>query len=77
MEPIVMYSTNWCGYCRAARALLKQKGLVFTEIDVGADESKRQEMIQRSGRHTVPQIFFGDKHIGGFTDLYAYFESQA
>lgn len=77
MEPIVMYCTDWCGYCRAARALLKEKGLEFSEIDVGRDEAKRQEMIQRSGRHTVPQIFFGEKHIGGFTDLHAWFESQA
>lgn len=77
MKPIVMYSTQWCGYCRAARALLQSKGLKFLEIDVDADSAKRQEMMQRSGRHTVPQIFFGDQHIGGFTDLHAYFESQA
>lgn len=76
MEPIVMYSTQWCGYCRAAKALLKERGLEFSEIDVDADPSRRQEMMQRSGRHTVPQIFFGEKHIGGYTDLYAYFRQQ-
>lgn len=76
MEPIVMYSTQWCGYCRAAKALLKEKDLEFSEIDVDADQSKRQEMIQRSGRQTVPQIFFGEKHIGGYTDLHAYFNQN-
>lgn len=76
MQPILVYSSNWCGYCRAAKALLQEKGLEFEEIDVDQDPEKRREMMDRSGRRTVPQVFFGDKHIGGYTDLYAYFGSD-
>lgn len=76
MHPITMYSSNWCGFCRAAKALLKERGLEFQEIDVTADPNRKMEMMERSGRRTVPQIFFGDEHIGGYTDLRDYFEEQ-
>jgi glutaredoxin 3 len=67
---IFMYASGWCPYCQRARALFTQKGLEFTEIDV--DEGKlREEMIARSGRRTVPQIFIGDRHVGGCDDLLA------
>jgi len=69
---IVMYSTGWCGYCKRARALLQRKGLGFREIKVDEDPAERQAMISRSGgRRTVPQIFVGDRHVGGFEELYA------
>ena len=71
--PIVeIYTTPWCGYCRAAKSLLTRKGVSFTEIDVGEDPARRQEMIQRAeGRFTVPQIFIGETHVGGSDDLHA------
>lgn len=70
-ERIVMYSSPFCGYCGAAKRLLTSKGASFTEIDVMFDRARKTEMIQRSGRRTVPQIFIGDRHIGGYDDLNA------
>lgn len=66
-----MYSSPFCGYCGAAKRLLKSKGARFTEIDVLFHPQRKREMIARSGRQTVPQIFIGDRHIGGFDDLSA------
>ncbi|NJD30717.1 MAG: glutaredoxin 3 [Gammaproteobacteria bacterium] len=69
---VVMYSTAWCPYCERARALLERKGAAFREIKVDEDPAERQAMLARSGgRRTVPQIFIGDRHVGGFDDLYA------
>jgi glutaredoxin 3 len=68
---IVVYATGWCPYCQRARALLAKKGREFTEVDVEEDGKMREEMIARSGRRTVPQIFIGDKHVGGCDDLLA------
>ena len=67
--PIVMYATSSCPYCVAARGLLQSKGARWTEVSIDIQSGKRAEMMQRSGRHTVPQIFIGDRHIGGFDDL--------
>jgi glutaredoxin 3 len=72
MAQIEIYTTRWCGYCRAAKALLDRKGAAFTEFDVGENPEKRQEMLDRAnGRHTVPQIFIGETHVGGSDDLHA------
>ena len=60
-----MYTTAWCPYCQHARGLMAKKGLAFSEIDVDEDAQARRHMIARTGRRTVPQIFIGDKHIGG------------
>jgi glutaredoxin 3 len=68
---IVMYSSGWCGYCQRARALLEHKGLPFREIDIEQDAALRAEMIARSGKRSVPQIFIGSRHVGGFEELYA------
>jgi glutaredoxin 3 len=68
---IVMYSTGWCGFCQRARALLNRRGLSFRDIDVEQDPASRAEMIARSGRQSVPQIFIGSRHVGGFEDLVA------
>ncbi len=68
---IVIYATGWCPYCQRARGLLAKKGLAFTEIDVEEDGKLREEMIARSGRRTVPQVFIGEKHVGGCDDLVA------
>lgn len=72
MQIVEIYSSPLCGYCHAAKRLLAQKGVSFAEIDVLQDPGKRQEMMQRAnGRHTVPQIFVGVIHVGGYDDLSA------
>ena len=68
---ITLYVAGWCPYCQRAKTLLTGKSLVFNEIDVDDDAKFREEMIARSGRRSVPQIFIGDKHVGGCDDLYA------
>lgn len=68
---VVMYATGWCPYCARARNLLASKGVAIEEIDIEAAPARRQEMITRSGRRTVPQIFIGDTHVGGSDDLHA------
>jgi glutaredoxin 3 len=65
-----MYSTSWCGFCERARSLLKRKNVEFEDIDVDARPDARAEMMARSGRRTVPQIFIGETHVGGSDDLY-------
>lgn len=69
--PIVIYVSPFCGYCSAAKRLLESKNLAFTEIDVLFDPSRRSEMVRLSGRQTVPQVFIGERHVGGFDDLEA------
>jgi thioredoxin reductase (NADPH) len=71
MVSIVMYSKAVCPYCDMAKALLRQKDQTWTEIDVEADRARWEEMIERTGRRTVPQIFVGDRHVGGFDELAA------
>lgn len=71
MSKIQIYTTNWCPYCNAAKALLEDKGLTYEEIDA-TDPALRMEMIQRAhGRRTVPQIFIGAQHVGGYDDIAA------
>ena len=70
MPKVLMYATGWCGYCARARALLESKQVEFEEIDVDARPEARAEMIARSGRRTVPQIFIGETHVGGSDDLH-------
>lgn len=71
MPKITIYTTPICPYCVRAKHLLKKKGAAFEEIDVFMDRDKRDEMEARTGRYTVPQIFIGDRHVGGCDDLYA------
>lgn len=72
MKPVTIYTSPTCGYCHAAKSLLRGKGVSFTEIDVIADPARRPEMVQRAGgRRTVPQIFVGEAHVGGFDDMAA------
>jgi glutaredoxin 3 len=72
MQKVVIYSKETCPYCVMAKNLLKQKGVeFFEEIRIDLDEKKRDEMIKITGRMTVPQIFIGDTHVGGFDDLSA------
>ena len=71
MAHVTIYTRPGCGYCARALSLLEKKGADFTEIDAGYDPALRQEMVQRSGRSTYPQIFVGEKHIGGCDDMMA------
>ena len=72
MTSVEIYTGNFCGYCTRAKQLLSQKGVSFVEYPVGLDPEKRAEMVQRSmGGRTVPQIFIGDRHVGGFNELSA------
>ncbi len=66
---VIMYASAGCGYCHAAKALLDKKGVGFTEIRVDEEPEMYAEMQQRSQRDTVPQIFVGEVHVGGFDDL--------
>ena len=68
---VIIYMTDWCPYCTRARNLLASKGVTVEEIDVEAVSGAREEMQARSGRDTVPQIFIGDRHVGGCDDLQA------
>ena len=72
MQPVEIYSSPLCGFCHAAKRLLNQKGVDFSEVDVLAEPARKSEMMDRAnGRHTVPQIFIGTTHVGGCDELYA------
>jgi glutaredoxin 3 len=72
MSSVEIYTTRFCPYCSAAKALLKRKGVGYSEIDVSTDFERRKEMIHRAkGRMTVPQIFIGTMHVGGSDELHA------
>jgi len=70
-RPVKIYTTFYCGYCRAAKQLLQQRGIPFEEIDVSDDDATREWLVTATGRRTVPQIFFGDESIGGYDELVA------
>lgn len=70
MPEVLIYTKDWCGYCRAAKDLLRKQGYAYTDIDVTHDTARLQEMLERSeGRTTVPQIFIDGIGIGGYTEL--------
>ena len=69
--PVTVYSTRVCPYCVRAKALLEAKHVPYTEVRVDQDPVQLAEMLQKSGRRTVPQIFIGGRHVGGFDDLAA------
>ena len=72
MADVLIYTKPGCPYCSAAKALLDRKGVEYTEIVASSDPAKKQEMMQKSGgRATFPQIFVGEKHVGGSDDLHA------
>ncbi|HUW29389.1 MAG TPA: glutaredoxin 3 [Sulfuriferula sp.] len=71
MSTVIMYCTAVCPYCVMAERLLQGKGVAVEKIRVDTDPARREEMMTRSGRRTVPQIFVGDTHVGGFDDLSA------
>ena len=69
MPDVTIYTRMMCGYCVAAKRLLADKGAMLNEIDATFSPQKRSEMMARSGRHTFPQIFIGDNHVGGYAEL--------
>ena len=71
MSQVTIYTKPWCPYCVRAVKLLEGKGVSFTEIEASSDPNLRREMIQKSGRMTYPQIFIGERHIGGCDDMVA------
>ena len=71
MAEVRIYTTPWCGYCHAAKALLDGKGVRYEEIDVQGDPEKRAWLRQATGQHTVPQVFIDGRSYGGFTDIEA------
>ena len=71
MATVVMYTTPWCGYCAAAKELLRSKGVEFVDINVDTDAALRQEMMDKSNGRTVPQIFINNEPVGGYTDIVA------
>lgn len=71
MQPVTLYTTRFCGYCRAAKQLLSERAVEYQEIAVDGNPALREEMMQRSGQRTVPQIWIGDSHVGGYSDLSA------
>jgi len=69
MNPVRIYTTTTCRYCGDAKALFVRKGVTYEEIDLTGDDAAREALVQRTGQRTVPQIFIGDIHVGGFSDL--------
>lgn len=71
MAQVTVYTSAWCGYCTMAKRLLTERGVPFTEVDLTGDDAAREALVTRSGRQTVPQIYVGDVHVGGYDDLRA------
>ncbi|TMA88599.1 MAG: glutaredoxin 3 [Deltaproteobacteria bacterium] len=71
MKPVRIYTTQTCPYCVRAKRLLQKKSVPYQEIDVSWDDEARLRLMQATGRRTVPQIFIGEKHVGGSDDLHA------
>jgi len=71
MVEVAVYTTRWCPYCIRAKGLLNSKGISFNEIPVDADRALREDMARRAGRTSVPQIWIGEQHIGGWHELSA------
>jgi len=71
MTQVTIYTKPYCPYCIRAVSLLEQKGVAFDEVEAGFDPDKKREMMQRSGRTTFPQIFVGERHIGGCDEMMA------
>lgn len=71
MSDVLMYTTAICPYCVAAKNFLKSRGASWTEVRVDTDPARRAEMMDRTRRTSVPQIFIGDRHVGGYDELVA------
>ena len=69
MKPVKIYTTTYCGYCVRAKDLLTRKGVPYEEVDVTGNDDMRTRLVEMSGQRTVPQIWIGDTHVGGYSDL--------
>ncbi|MFN7956373.1 MAG: glutaredoxin domain-containing protein [bacterium] len=69
MQPVKIYTSDWCGFCTAAKQLLKTRGIAFEEIDTSGNDELRAWLRQTTGRRTVPQIFIGERAVGGYEEL--------
>jgi glutaredoxin 3 len=70
VKPVKIYTTTYCGYCVRAKDLLTRKGVKYEELDVTGDDDMRSKLVEMSGgQRTVPQIWIGDTHVGGYSDL--------
>ncbi len=69
MKPVKIYTTTYCGYCVRAKDLLTRKGVKYEELDVTGDDEMRAKLVEMSGQRTVPQIWIGETHVGGYSDL--------
>jgi glutaredoxin 3 len=70
MKPVKIYTASYCGFCSRAKQFLQSKGVPYEEIDVTSDDQMRQKLVQMSnGQRTVPQIFVGETHVGGYSDM--------
>jgi len=70
VKPVKIYTTNYCGYCVRAKDLLTRKGVKYEEVDVTGNDEMRARLVEMSGgQRTVPQIFIGETHVGGYSDL--------
>jgi glutaredoxin 3 len=71
MKKVEIYTTQWCPYCNAAKSLLQEKGAEYQELDADTPERRQAMVVRANGRRTVPQIFIGDTHVGGYDDMAA------
>jgi glutaredoxin 3 len=71
MKKVEIYTTPWCPYCHAAKSLLNEKGVAYTEVDASGDAVRAAMIARANGRRTVPQIFIGETHVGGYDDMAA------
>lgn len=71
MPEVTIYTTRFCGFCMRAKQLLSSKGVAFTEFAVDGDHEQRSKLLERTGSHTVPQIWVGETYVGGCDELYA------
>jgi glutaredoxin 3 len=69
VKPVKIFTTTYCGYCVRAKDLLTRKGVSYEEVDVTDDDEMRMKLVRMSGQRTVPQIWIGDTHVGGYSDL--------
>jgi glutaredoxin 3 len=69
VKPVKIYTTTYCGYCVRAKDLLTRKGVKYEELDVTSNDEMRSKLVEMSGQRTVPQIWIGDTHVGGYSDL--------
>jgi glutaredoxin 3 len=69
VKPVKIYTTTYCGYCVRAKDLLTRKGVKYEELDVTGNDEMRAKLVEMSGQRTVPQIWIGDTHVGGYSDL--------